>query len=244
VERFRLTADDPFAGRDAVFFDAGFTLLEPARPVGDVYAAAARTLGVAVSEADMTSAVLAALKSNARRWATPDLSSSEALERAAWGDFTGAVALDIPGLSERHADWLDALVRWFDAPESWRPVDGALELIDDLLVRGKRVAIVSNWHGALHGIAARHGLTRRVSFILTSAEAGRRKPHPDIFRQALARLGTTPERTVHIGDSMTDDVEGALGAGLAAVHLSSEPPASAGGWMRVASLRRLIARAD
>lgn len=207
--------------RDVVFFDAGFTLLEPVRGLAAVYADAARTCGVVVPEAAMGRAMRDAFTENARRKDAPDLRSSEEIERAAWGAFTQAVATRVPGLPDVHERWLALLLDWFDAPDHWRPTEGAHEVLDALAAAGRRVAIVSNWHGALHQIAERQGLARRVRFVLTSAECGFRKPHPDIFREALRRFDARPEQAVHVGDSAHDDVGGALAAGVLPVHLAA-----------------------
>ena len=49
--------------------------------------------------------------------------------------------------------------------------------------------------------------------MVTSAEAGAPKPAPQVFELALARLGATAARTVHVGDAEAD-AEGARAAGL------------------------------
>ena len=41
-----------------------------------------------------------------------------------------------------------------------------------------------------------------------------RKPHPEAFRRACRALGIAPSEAVYVGDSLANDVEGALGAGL------------------------------
>lgn len=41
-----------------------------------------------------------------------------------------------------------------------------------------------------------------------------RKPHPEAFRRACRALGIAPSEAVYVGDSLSNDVEGALGAGL------------------------------
>ncbi|MCH8921216.1 MAG: HAD family hydrolase [Chloroflexi bacterium] len=41
-----------------------------------------------------------------------------------------------------------------------------------------------------------------------------RKPHPEAFRRACRALGIAPSEAVYVGDSIANDVEGALGAGL------------------------------
>ena len=44
-----------------------------------------------------------------------------------------------------------------------------------------------------------------------------RKPHPEAFRRACRALGIAPSEAVYVGDSLSNDVEGALGAGLISV---------------------------
>ena len=54
------------------------------------------------------------------------------------------------------------------------------------------------------------------------------KPSPAFFAAALERAGTEPGRAIHVGDSLAEDVEGALAAGLAAAWLqrtgTDQPP--------------------
>jgi REG-2-like HAD superfamily hydrolase len=213
---------------NAVLFDAGFTLIDLATPVADVYLGAARDVGAEID----ASAFAESLK---RRWASlesdyrkrnPDLTSSEEFERAAWRNFTGGIAEDFPCLLDHHADWHGRLVKHFDDPSAWRPAPFAHETLERLVARGIRLGVVSNWHSALLPILEAHDLRRHFSFVLTSAEAGRKKPHREIFELALAKLGTSLDETAHVGDSWGDDVEGALTAGLSAVHVhrSSDPP--------------------
>jgi len=45
------------------------------------------------------------------------------------------------------------------------------------------------------------------------------KPEPDPFHHALDHLGSAPERTVHVGDSLSADVAGAREAGLRSAWL-------------------------
>ncbi|WP_247729420.1 HAD family hydrolase [Halovivax limisalsi] len=51
------------------------------------------------------------------------------------------------------------------------------------------------------------------------------KPDPIPFERALAGLGTEPERTIHVGDTVYADVAGANAAGMDSAWLS--PPAGA-----------------
>jgi putative hydrolase of the HAD superfamily len=69
------------------------------------------------------------------------------------------------------------------------------------------------------GKLERMGIADRFSVILTSEAAGLGKPDPRIFVQAAARLNAPPDRCVHVGDDWMRDVEGARGAGFAAIWL-------------------------
>lgn len=217
-------------GKRGVFFDAGFTLVEPVLPVGEAYFRSARALGVELPEDSFRARLAQAWREvhRAYRSAHPDLESSDDLEREAWRRFTLHVAEPFEELRKMHARWLALLFEHFDGPAAWRPIDGARELLGALRQRGLAVGVVSNWHSVLHEILEGHGLAREVDFILTSAEAGRKKPHPGIFAKALERVGLSPSEVVHIGDSWDDDVLGARGAGLSAIHFcraADAPPA-------------------
>jgi len=72
----------------------------------------------------------------------------------------------------------------------------------------------------IHMAIERHGLS--FDAIVTSELARSYKPDPVIFGQALASVGAAPERTVHIGDSLHSDIQGASGLGIRTVWLRRE----------------------
>ncbi|MEZ6194943.1 MAG: HAD family hydrolase [Planctomycetota bacterium] len=204
------------AGPRAVFFDAGFTLVEPVRAVPEVYLEAAAALGAALDR----EAFLAHFGPTWRRVNLdyrsrhPGLETSEALEREAWRHFTRAVAAPFEALERVHEAWHDRLVAHFDAPASWRPIEGAREVLGTLRRRGIALAVVSNWHRALHRILAGLELDRDLDLVLTSSDSGRKKPHPAIFAEARRRLDLDAASVRHVGDSWPDDVEGARAAAI------------------------------
>ena len=91
--------------------------------------------------------------------------------------------------------------------------------------RGQRLVVASNWDVSLHGVLRTLGLEPLLDGILTSAEAGARKPAPAIFEQALALAGARPDEAIHVGDSLDEDVAGARGAGIepVLVHRGAGP---------------------
>ena len=95
----------------------------------------------------------------------------------------------------------------------FRPLDGAVQALEQVQAAGLSLACVSNWDASLGGQLERAGLRRHFAAVVSSAEAGAPKPDPAVFRLALERLGTEPARTLHVGDEEADR-EGAAAAGL------------------------------
>jgi putative hydrolase of the HAD superfamily len=88
-------------------------------------------------------------------------------------------------------------------------VDGEREAIERLRARGLALAVVSNWDVSLHERLDRLGIP-----VVTSADAGVRKPDPAVFRLALEQLGVPASRTLHVGDT-DHDRDAAAAAGIA-----------------------------
>ncbi len=78
---------------------------------------------------------------------------------------------------------------------------------------GLELAVVANFDLTLEERLGRLGLSAWFSTVVTPAEAGAAKPDPAIFELAVARLGVSPDRVLHIGDGEVDEA-GALAAGL------------------------------
>jgi putative hydrolase of the HAD superfamily len=85
-----------------------------------------------------------------------------------------------------------------------------------------RALVVSNWDVSLEEVLARLGLVPLLDGVVTSASAGARKPSEAIFARALELAGVTPERAMHVGDSVAEDVMGACRAGIEPILLSRD----------------------
>lgn len=87
---------------------------------------------------------------------------------------------------------------------------------------GRTLAVISNT-GMTEGRTLRQllavlGLLRYISFELYSDELGVAKPDPSVFGELVARSHTPPQNILHVGDNFTADYQGALAAGLNAIH--------------------------
>ncbi len=66
---------------------------------------------------------------------------------------------------------------------------------------------------------ARLGLAPLLDGVVTSAGAGARKPSRAIFERALELARVPPDRAVHVGDSLEEDVLGARRADIEPILL-------------------------
>lgn len=90
------------------------------------------------------------------------------------------------------------------------------------------------------------GLEPLFDVVVWSDDLGRsrRKPDPAPFLAALDRLGTSPERTVYVGDNPAKDIAGAEGVGMRAVRVRTGEYASRTGpeaWLEVADAAAAMA---
>ena len=92
-------------------------------------------------------------------------------------------------------------------------------MLAELRRRGLVLAVCSNWDWDLERAVASVGLDGLLDLVVTSAQAGARKPHPRIFDHTLDRCGLAPAETLFVGDTWGPDVEGPLAAGMRPVHL-------------------------
>ncbi len=100
--------------------------------------------------------------------------------------------------------------------------------------------MISDWGTDLVSILHAHEVTHHLDFVVASAAVGTAKPHPDIFRFALARAKLEPAEVIYVGDSYVSDVLGARGVGITPVLIDREGTAPAVDCTVVASLLELL----
>lgn len=120
----------------------------------------------------------------------------------------------------------------------FRAYPDAAPALAALRERGLRLVCVSNWDCSLPEVLGRCGLLELLDGVVTSAEAGARKPDPEIFTPALEIAGCAPGEALHVGDTPEEDLAGARAAGIPALLLDRE------GGGAISSLADLPARVD
>lgn len=98
-------------------------------------------------------------------------------------------------------------------------LDGAREALD-ALDRDHRLGLVTNGDPAMQRekLAAVDLADPFETFVFAGFDAPP-KPAPDPFERALEELAATPERAVHVGNSLATDVAGARAAGVDAAWI-------------------------
>ncbi len=115
----------------------------------------------------------------------------------------------------------------------------ALPALAALRARGVRMGVVSNFSPNCEDILRAQGVHAYFDFFIVSAVVGIEKPDPRIFDLAVSAARRGRAEMVYIGDSVHHDIQGAQGAGLAAILIDRENRHRGLDGARVRDLREL-----
>lgn len=94
------------------------------------------------------------------------------------------------------------------------PIDGVVELIDDLRANGVNTALVtSGWETRMHAVLDIFDLKHRFDVALSAKDVTHAKPDPQLFLLAAERMGVSSSECMVIEDSSTG-VAAARSAGM------------------------------
>lgn len=115
--------------------------------------------------------------------------------------------------------FFDELHEYFAHPGLWKMYPETVDALERLRAGGVRMAIVSNWDTRLPVLVSLMGVDRFMEAVVVSALEKASKPSPRIFQAALTRLSLPAGEVVHVGDSLRDDIRGAMAMGMGAIWL-------------------------
>jgi putative hydrolase of the HAD superfamily len=98
----------------------------------------------------------------------------------------------------------------------------AADCLATLKRAGFTIAVCSNWGWDLAADLVGIGLTGWIDVLVTSAQAGYRKPHPRIYQATLDLTRCRAEDAVFVGDSLRTDAVGPQSAGIRSVLLAPD----------------------
>jgi putative hydrolase of the HAD superfamily len=198
----------------AVFFDVDFTLIHPGPTFrGEGYRAFCERHGMAIDESTFDAAVESAapLLNGSDEETTYDAEIFVAYTRRIIEQMGGRG----PGLDacarEIYTEWA--------ACQHFELYDDVPAALGELAARGIRIGLISNSHRCLVSFQSHFELEGLISAVVSSSEHGFMKPHPSIFAAALQLMDVPAGDAVMVGDSVRQDVDGALRAGMRAVLL-------------------------
>jgi putative hydrolase of the HAD superfamily len=198
---------------DAVFFDAGETLVHPHPTFPDLFATILAREGYDVDAETIRRRihVVSDRFSKAARenelWTTTAEKS-----RAFWHDVYG---IFFEHLGITNADGLiDVVYREFTDVANYALFDDVVPVLEELRGAGARLGVISNFEEWLERLLERLGVRPFFEVRVISGVEGLEKPDPAIFRLAASRAGVALERSAYVGDNPEFDVEPALRVGM------------------------------
>ncbi len=198
----------------AVLFDVDFTLARPGPELGPGgYVRAGERHGLDLDPARYEAARDAALVDLHRH---PELEHDDEI----WFRFTERIVRGMGGDADSAYACAVEITRAWERHENFELYDDVPDALAALRSAGLRIGLVSNSARDVHEFARHHGLD--VDAGISSFHHGRTKPHSSIFRAVLDLLGVEPPEAAMVGDTIADDVEGALALGMRAVLLDRE----------------------
>jgi HAD superfamily hydrolase (TIGR01549 family) len=204
----------------AVLFDVDFTLAKPGPDLGpEGYRRVGERFGLELDPGRYPVARAAAVESLQRH---PEFQHDEEL----WFAFTERIIRGMGGESDAARDLAVEMTRLWENSENFDLYDDVLPVMAELRRHGLRLGLVSNSGREIEDFVVHHRLD--VDCAITSRAHGWAKPHASIFRAALELLGAEPAATAMVGDSVEDDVEGALALGMRAFLIDREGRHEAG----------------
>jgi putative hydrolase of the HAD superfamily len=199
---------------EAVLFDVDFTLVRPGPDLGpDGYVRLGERHGLRLDVARHDEARLAAFAELKRH---PELEHDDEV----WIVFTERIIRGMGGDEAQAYACAAEMVAAWEQHDNFELYEDAVPVLDELRAHGLKLGLVSNTSRDLEAFVVHHRL--EVDVAIGSRSFGKTKPDPAIFRAALDGLGVQARAAAMVGDSIEDDIEGALALGMQAILLDRE----------------------
>jgi len=100
---------------------------------------------------------------------------------------------------------------------------GALDVLKILREKGLHLGLLTNCTPVWAEILSHLGLVHLFHAVLLSCDQGMAKPDRRFFSSALEKIGTTPKKTVYVGDGGDKELEIATEIGMTSVYIDHMP---------------------
>ena len=198
----------------AVLFDVDFTLAKPGPDLGpEGYARLGERYGLELDPARYLEARAAAVETLERH---PELRHDEEL----WFAFTERIVRGMGGDAPAARDLAVEMTLAWERSENFDLYDDVLPVLARLRAHGLKLGLVSNGGREIADFVAHHEL--EVDCAIASRAHGWTKPHPSIFEAVLTELDVEPAEAAMVGDSVEEDIAGAVALGMRAILIDRE----------------------
>src|SRR5215471_5235971 len=223
---------DPGMSFRAVLFDAAETLFTTRGSVGEIYGSIARQYGSTASDETIQAAF-------ARQFRGAGPLSVEDQKRW-WKNVVHGVFTEV-GMVDDFDKFFERLYDRFRDSEGWVLFPETIEVVTELKNRGLKLGVISNFDNRAYTVMRSLEILHLFDAVTLSSETGHCKPDREIFDAAVRALGIPASEVLLVGDSLQDDVEAGIRAGLAAVLIDRRNRyATVSSVTRISSLRDLM----
>lgn len=196
-----------------VAFDAVGTIIYCKPSVAAIYSNVAAVHGSSLSEKEVGRQLRSAMSVFDEHDARTDCATTEEQEYELWREVVSRVIDDVGDFDA----FFNELHDRFANPDVWGVFDDVASTFDALKQLGIEVAIASNFDRRLHGVCDAYPELAGISNRVISSEVGFRKPSVRYYNALAGACGCEPNEILMVGDTPSNDVDGALAAGLKAV---------------------------
>jgi HAD superfamily hydrolase (TIGR01509 family) len=193
----------------AVIFDVDFTIVQPGPDLGaEGYRRLGERYGLELDAGLYDEARRAAFATLRRH---PELDHDEEI----WVAFTERIVRGMGGTEPASRACATELTSRWQQHENFELYADTTPVLAGLRAAGLKLGLVSNSARDVRAFAAHHALD--IDAGISSFHHGKTKPHESIFRAVLDLLEVEPREAVMVGDTVEDDIDGALAIGMHAV---------------------------
>jgi putative hydrolase of the HAD superfamily len=223
---------------DAVFFDAGETLVHPHPSFPDLFAAILVREGYDVDAETIRDRIHVVSDRFARAARENELwTTTPEKSRRFWHDVYG-IFFEHLGIANPNG-LIDVVYGEFTDLANYALFDDVVPVLERLRSAGLVLGVISNFEAWLERLLERLGVRPYFDVRAISGVEGLEKPDPAIFELAMARARVAPARSAYVGDNPVFDVEPALALGMLPVLIDRRDRYPEATCARIESLDRL-----
>jgi putative hydrolase of the HAD superfamily len=194
-----------------VFFDVDFTLIYPGPAFqGEGYQAFCARHGMEVDPSRFAAAVRSASH-------ILDREQDAVYDPQIFVDYTAHIIRQMGGRGSAVETCAAEIYDEWAACHHFVLYDEVPAALEMLAQQGLQLGLISNSHRCLESFQEHFELDSLIDFAISSSQHGYMKPHPSIFQAALKLAGVPAAEAMMVGDSLTQDIEGALRVGMSGV---------------------------